>query len=361
MNRSGRIIALTVFLCLLCLGGGPCDRGGDDKPVVLPPANWDVWTYPGMVLALDETDPSGDHLGYGSAADWSLMRGTFDASYVYIHLDVHSSPVVDESGDTWYTFSIDANNNVEFDSGDYIITWNGIEELMVFDHDANPVNIGVKFQLGTGGGLDFAVPRGVVNQYGFHLLALARYHDGTGWQDGDMMLGPERMATFIFVPPNWDIWSQPGLLLSLDATDPQGDHLGYGSTGDLSMMQGAYDSSYVYIHLDVYSSPALDTTGDMEYMLVVDANNSGDIEQGDYFLRCTGLGGYRVFDYDFNPTNISAWCRVNPGGGIDFAVARNLVNQTRFGLCAAVMHWDGSDFQLGDDMPDIQDFAIFNF
>jgi hypothetical protein len=164
----------------------------------------------------------------------------------------------------------------------------------------------------------------------------------------------------VVIPPNWEIWSDPGTVLALDETDPSGDDMGYGTTADLSLLQGTYDDLFVYIHLDVYSSPVLDMTGDTLYGLVIDADDSGDTNPGDWILAWDGLDGFIAWDYDGNPVG-GFWCQVNPAGGLDFAIPRHLVDQTSFGVSAGIMYWDGMDWQEGDEMPPYPTWAAFTF
>lgn len=162
------------------------------------------------------------------------------------------------------------------------------------------------------------------------------------------------------VSPNWEIWNDPSMVLALDETDPQGDDLGYGAAADLSEMQGTYDGSYVYIHMDVYSTPVIDDSGTIQYGLVIDGNNTGDFEPGDYTLAWDGVNGLRVYDYEGRPVSGFGFY-INPAGGIDFSIPRHLVNQTAFGVSAGVMCWDGTGYQEGDDMPPYPAWATFIF
>jgi hypothetical protein len=165
----------------------------------------------------------------------------------------------------------------------------------------------------------------------------------------------------VIIPPDWEIWSDPSHPVALDVTDPSGDDLGYGDTADWSMMQGTYDGSFVYIHVDVYSSPAIDQTGDIGYNLGLDANGNATLDAGDFVLMWDAEYGLAAGDYQGNLTFVGAWVQPNPAGGIDFAIPRSLVNQTSFNLFAGILYWDGNDWQDGDDMPNPPTWGVFNF
>jgi hypothetical protein len=119
MNREKCVATIAVLLCFIAALQTGCTH--HKKSGVMPPApDWDIWNEPGLVLALDETDPEGDDLGYGSSADLSLMQGTYDANYVYIYIDVYSA-LIDQTGCVLYNVCIDSNGNWSLDSGDCIL------------------------------------------------------------------------------------------------------------------------------------------------------------------------------------------------------------------------------------------------
>lgn len=160
------------------------------------------------------------------------------------------------------------------------------------------------------------------------------------------------------INPNWGIWDNPGVVLALDETDPVGDDEGYGDTADWLEMQGTYDGNFVYIHADVCSSPLIDEGGDIWYLVSIDSNGNGLSDPGDYDLAwIPGIGGC-AFDYEGNSVSIPGGARVDPDGGIDYAIGRSLVNQTSFNVHAWIFYSPFLD--AGDYMPDVG-WAAFVF
>lgn len=161
------------------------------------------------------------------------------------------------------------------------------------------------------------------------------------------------------ISPNWEIWNSPSMVLALDETDPQDDDFpyeSYGSTADWSLMKGTYDAHFVYIHADVYSSPDVDQTGDIGYQVYIDSNGNSILDAGDYWLWwVTGFGAI-AFDYLGNSVSIPGAIRIDPDGGIDYAIGRSLVNQTSFKVSASILGDSGD----GDLMPDAGE-ATFTF
>jgi len=198
MNEARGILVMGILLGLLTVMPAGCIGGDDDDPIIIPPPppDWDIWTNPGLVLYLDETDPSGDNVYGDSTADLTLMQGTCDDDYVYIHLDVFSSPVIDETGDTLYGLAIDGNNTGDLDPGDYYIAWDGLGGFMALNYYGLPVS-GAEFQLNPSGGIDFAIPRRLVNQTAFGVSGATMYWV-TAWEDADDMPPYPAWAPFTF-------------------------------------------------------------------------------------------------------------------------------------------------------------------
>jgi hypothetical protein len=172
----------------------------------------------------------------------------------------------------------------------------------------------------------------------------------------------KRKKKVIIIAPNWGLLDDPAAPASLDVTDPPGDHLGYGDTADLKEMQGTYDGYYVYFHVDVYSSPDIDETGDIWYFLEIDSNGNDILDAGDYTLIWNAELGAGAFDYEGNSVSIPGAARVNPEGGIDYAIGRSLVDQTSFKLFAGILFDEGGALlEPGDDMPDSPTWATFTF
>ena len=175
------------------------------------------------------------------------------------------------------------------------------------------------------------------------------------------MRRPEPDIAVNLPPPDWDFWGSPSAVTAMLQTDPAGDDLGFGLVADWSEMRGTYDPYYIYIRVDVHSSPDLDATGDIHYKVFLDANNSGVFDVTDYVLSYNLTDGFVVEDFQGVATGAGAQFRLNATGGIDFAFPRHMVNYVSFGVRAFTECWQLTDFEPGDEMPDTGTLAVFAF
>jgi hypothetical protein len=184
-------------MCLAVVAGTGCKKKKSDPPIVIPP-NLDIWDDPGAPNALLETDGTGDHAYGGDSADLTVLQGTYDAFYVYLWVDVASTPNIDTSGDTGYDILVDADGDGYIGPGDFYIQWDPVGGLLTVDlNSGNPVALGVVVQVDPDGGIDYIIPRGLVNQTSFDLGAATWFWDGADWQLADE-LPDGAMATFTF-------------------------------------------------------------------------------------------------------------------------------------------------------------------
>jgi hypothetical protein len=195
LKRECLAVMVAVLACVMSASG--CENRKDAK-VTLDPPDWDILSDPGAVVALDETDPQGDHLGYGLVADWSVLRGTCDAQYAYIHADVYSSPLLDDKGGVRYRLVIDANGSGAFDAGDYVAWYNLVEGFIFENHNGSPIVVGEAFRLNPDGGIDLAIPAYRLSRPAFGVLGIMHCWDGLDWTDGDRVPDSGGMAVFSF-------------------------------------------------------------------------------------------------------------------------------------------------------------------
>lgn len=187
MFRSSKLLPVLVFVLLLAGLPSCFGRPEPDLAVNLPPPDWDFWDSPSAVMAMLETDPAGDDLGFGLVADWSEMRGTYDPYYIYIRVDVHSSPNLDDTGGVHYRVFLDANNSGFFDVADYILSYNLADGFTAEDFKGDAAGAGARFRLNAAGGIDFAFPRHLVNYISFGVRAYVECWHVVDLEPGDEM------------------------------------------------------------------------------------------------------------------------------------------------------------------------------
>lgn len=424
MNRSRWIVVLAVFLCLLLVVAMGC-KSKKKTVIVLAPTPQEppiaVITDPSggthlgdVTITYTITDANGDpagivaHFSIDSGATWTTCTmaaggdgitalgtspsgtshtyvwdtltdsvGTSAAQPVQVRITPSDNDGTGTAGTTGFTVDNlpDQPPTVQItaptsgtQSADITITYS------ITDVDSDPAGITVEYSTdggsswnscteGSGGDGTASLtssPSGVSHTYVWDTVT-----DGVGTSTPEsvtVMITPDdKDGTGTEDTTAFTVDNQTGP--PLDVSDPTGDQANGGTAADLTGMQGTYDATNAYIHVDITGTVVDDMS--VFYALAIDSNNSGTLDAGDYMATITYFMGAPILvvgDYQGNPvTGTGITCEKNPGGGLDFTIPRSLVDPTAFGVSAITLYYDGVNVLEGDVMPDPPQEATFTF